>query len=115
MTFSRKNRQTNKIDQSPTLSQKFSSHVQPTPRVAAPRMKSPKVFQAEEKFKELAEAYSILSNSEKRKQYDLAARFTGDQKREIREGGRSGTWNDCGRRILIGLYNSKMHSPAAVC
>eukprot|EP00913_Durusdinium_trenchii_P009921 g9312.t1 len=34
-------------------------------------LENPKVFQAEEKFKELAEAYSILSNSQKRKQYDL--------------------------------------------
>ena len=29
--------------------------------------------QAEEKFKELAEAYSILSNADKRKHYDLEA------------------------------------------
>lgn len=31
------------------------------------------LVQAEEKFKELAEAYSILSNTEKRKHYDLDA------------------------------------------
>lgn len=31
------------------------------------------LVQAEEKFKELAEAYSILSNADKRKHYDLDA------------------------------------------
>lgn len=34
--------------------------------------RSPFLVQAEEKFKELAEAYSTLSNADKRRQYDLA-------------------------------------------
>ena len=42
---------------------------------AWPSGRFPLYRQAEEKFKELAEAYATLSNSEKRKQYDMETRL----------------------------------------